>query len=148
MGATIVLRDNAKLNDFLSSLGSEMPRLGLDALGGAGGAPLGAARRARVVQVGLPLGDGGAPSVPAVPGSRGSPSGCAPVSPEKPNSVHPKPPKLSLSTIPLPAHACAKRTREDTEETIALANELASPPSKLPSNKSNASGGNWSKPPR
>ena len=73
----------------------------------------------------------GAPSVPAVPGSRGSPSGCAPISPEKPNSVHPKPPKLSLSTIPLPAHACAKRTREDTEETIALANELASPPSKL-----------------
>ena len=32
-----MLRDNAKLNDFLSSLGSEMPRLGLDALGGENG---------------------------------------------------------------------------------------------------------------
>ena len=37
LGATIVLRDNNRLNEFLSALGSEMPRLGLDALGGENG---------------------------------------------------------------------------------------------------------------
>ena len=37
LGATHVLRDNSKLSEFLDALGSEMPRLGLDALGGEAG---------------------------------------------------------------------------------------------------------------
>jgi len=37
LGATHVLRDNSKLSEFLDALGSEMPRLALDALGGEAG---------------------------------------------------------------------------------------------------------------
>ena len=37
MGASLVLRDNARLDDFLRAVGGEVPRLGLDALGGEHG---------------------------------------------------------------------------------------------------------------
>lgn len=37
LGATHVLRDNSKLSEFLDALGSEMPRLALDCLGGEAG---------------------------------------------------------------------------------------------------------------
>jgi len=37
LGSTHVLRDNSKLSEFLDALGSEMPRLALDALGGEAG---------------------------------------------------------------------------------------------------------------
>ena len=45
LGATHVLRDNSKLADFLDALGSEMPRLALDALGGEVGKRLAIALR-------------------------------------------------------------------------------------------------------
>ena len=37
MGASLVLRDNARLDEFLRAVGGEVPRLGLDALGGEHG---------------------------------------------------------------------------------------------------------------
>ena len=37
MGASLVLRDNARLDEFLRATGGETPRLGLDALGGEHG---------------------------------------------------------------------------------------------------------------
>ena len=37
MGASLALRDNARLDDFLRAVGGEVPRLGLDALGGEHG---------------------------------------------------------------------------------------------------------------
>ena len=45
LGATHVLRDNSKLSEFLDALGSEMPRLALDALGGDAGKRLAIALR-------------------------------------------------------------------------------------------------------
>ena len=45
LGATHVLRDNSKLSDFLDALGSEMPRLAIDALGGEAGKRLAIALR-------------------------------------------------------------------------------------------------------
>jgi len=45
LGATHVLRDNSKLSEFLEALGSEMPRLALDALGGDAGKRLAIALR-------------------------------------------------------------------------------------------------------
>ena len=45
LGATHVLRDNSKLSEFLDALGSEMPRLALDALGGEAGKRLAIALR-------------------------------------------------------------------------------------------------------
>ena len=45
LGATHVLRDNSKLAEFLDALGSEMPRLALDALGGEAGKRLAIALR-------------------------------------------------------------------------------------------------------
>mmetsp|Transcript_5381 Transcript_5381/g.18058 ORF Transcript_5381/g.18058 Transcript_5381/m.18058 type:complete len:660 (+) Transcript_5381:81-2060(+) len=45
LGATHVLRDNSKLAEFLEALGSEMPRLALDSLGGDAGRRLAIALR-------------------------------------------------------------------------------------------------------
>ena len=45
LGSTHVLRDNSKLSEFLDALGSEMPRLALDALGGEAGKRLAIALR-------------------------------------------------------------------------------------------------------
>jgi len=45
LGSTHVLRDNSKLAEFLDALGSEMPRLALDALGGEAGKRLAIALR-------------------------------------------------------------------------------------------------------
>jgi len=45
LGATHVLRDNSKLSDFLEALGSEMPRLALDSIGGDAGKRLAIALR-------------------------------------------------------------------------------------------------------
>ena len=45
LGATHVLRDNSKLAEFLEALGSEMPRLALDAVGGDAGKRLAIALR-------------------------------------------------------------------------------------------------------
>jgi len=45
LGATHVLRDNSKLAEFLEALGSEMPRLALDAIGGDAGKRLAIALR-------------------------------------------------------------------------------------------------------
>ncbi|KAL1522251.1 hypothetical protein AB1Y20_017248 [Prymnesium parvum] len=45
LGATHVLRDNSKLSEFLDALGSEMPRLALDCLGGEAGKRLAIALR-------------------------------------------------------------------------------------------------------
>jgi len=45
LGATFVLRDNSKLSEFLDALGSEMPRLALDCLGGEAGKRLAIAMR-------------------------------------------------------------------------------------------------------
>jgi len=45
LGATHVLRDNSKLSEFLDALGSEMPRLALDTLGGEAGKRLAIALR-------------------------------------------------------------------------------------------------------
>ncbi len=63
LGATIVLRDNAKLNDFLSALGSEMPRLGLDALGGENGKRMAIALRPEATLVIHSLQHGRLPSL-------------------------------------------------------------------------------------
>ena len=45
LGATHVLRDNSKLSEFLDALGSEMPRLALDSIGGEAGKRLAIALR-------------------------------------------------------------------------------------------------------
>jgi trans-2-enoyl-CoA reductase len=45
LGSTHVLRDNSKLSEFLDALGSEMPRLALDSLGGEAGKRLAIALR-------------------------------------------------------------------------------------------------------
>ena len=63
MGASLVLRDNARLDDFLKALGNEVPRLGLDALGGEHGKRMAMALRPEASLVVYALEHGKLPSL-------------------------------------------------------------------------------------
>jgi trans-2-enoyl-CoA reductase len=63
MGASLVLRDNARLDDFLRAVGGEVPRLGLDALGGEHGKRMAMALRPEASLVVYGLQHGKLPSL-------------------------------------------------------------------------------------
>ena len=63
MGASLVLRDNARLDEFLRALGGEVPRLGLDALGGEHGKRMAIALRPEASLVVYALQHGKLPSL-------------------------------------------------------------------------------------